>query len=90
MFWRIHRRGVSTGGLSQVTDDSTKHNLQRTNMFLTCALLSLKDEQGILYVYEHGVESFFKVGMWVVFCSGNDPLARDFPLVRWDTMDCGG
>jgi len=64
------------------------YNLKPTpGVFTACALLSPMRWNGIMHVYEHDVESVFWVAMWVVFCSGDEPLARNCPLTRKDTSD---
>lgn len=72
------------------TGDSTQHN-RRTGsiVFMACALLDSIDGEGIPHVYEHDVESFFWVAMWVVFCRGKKCLKPKCPLLKWDKMDAG-
>ena len=75
--------------LVSVAGDNTKNNPQtETIVFVACPLLSPMDEQGIPHVYEHDVESFFWVAIWVVLLRQWAIGARR-PTRRWDTVDRG-
>ena len=56
-------------------------------LFMACTLFILMDLEGTEHVYEHEVESFFWVAIWVVFCCGDKPLAPDCPLLKWRMVD---
>ena len=96
MFWRdptkrhthkrhIHGRLIDFD-LVSVTGDNTQHALRTGSApFMACALLRSMGGQGIPHVYEHDVEAFFWVAMWVVFYCRNEQL--ECPLRKWGTMD---
>jgi hypothetical protein len=85
MFWKepvtLHVCGwlIDFDMASLASDDTIRTG---TELFMARA-----PWERIPWVYEYDVESFFWVAMWVVFCSGDKPLAPNFPLLKWGTMD---